>query len=211
MRIGSHHALSTDVRIIAATNRDPESAIAKGQLRVDLFHRLNVFPLRIPSLRDREHDIELLARHFLDELNLKNGTSKTISESVLGALRMHHWPGNVRELRNFVHRAYILSDQIIDTQMLDPSPISRISNGLTLAIPVGTSLADVDRKLIFATMELCGGVKKRAADLLGISLKTLYNRLEEYSGSKKALSVLHTSPQGIPAMKFSDFDGGLLN
>jgi DNA-binding NtrC family response regulator len=211
MRIGSHQALSTDVRIIAATNRDPESAIAEGRLRLDLFHRLNVFPLRIPSLRDREHDIELLARHFLDEFNVKNGTAKTLSESAVGVLRLHHWPGNVRELRNFIHRAYILSDQTIDVRMLDPAPASRIANGLTLAIPVGTSLADVDRKLIFATMELCGGVKKRAADLLGISLKTLYNRLEEYSGPKKALSVLHTSPQGIPAMNFPDFDGGLLN
>ena len=185
MRIGSHQTLSTDVRIIAATNRDPEMAIAEGRLRLDLFHRLNVFPLRIPPLRDREQDIELLARHFLDELNSIHGTAKTLPESAIDVLRMHHWPGNVRELRNFVHRAYILSDQVIDAQALEAEPTSCRASELTLSIPVGTSLADVDRKLIFATMELCGGVKKRAADLLGISLKTLYNRLEEYGRDEK--------------------------
>lgn len=180
MRIGSHQTLSADVRIIAATNRDPEIAIDEGRLRLDLFHRLNVFPLRIPPLRDREHDIELLARHFLAELNSIHGTAKTLPESAIGVLRSHHWPGNVRELRNFVHRTYILSDEVVDVQMLEPLPTSCHASEITLSIPVGTSLADVDRKLIFATMALCGGVKKRAADLLGISLKTLYNRLEEY-------------------------------
>ena len=185
MRIGSHQNMSADVRIIAATNRDPESAIAEGRLRLDLFHRLNVFPLRIPPLRDRAHDIELLARHFLAELNSIHGTAKTLPESAIGLIRSHHWPGNVRELRNFVHRSYILSDQVIDVQMLEPAPTSCYASELTLSIPVGTSLADVDRKLIFATMALCGGVKKRAADLLGISLKTLYNRLEDYGSHEK--------------------------
>ena len=185
MRIGSHQTLIADVRIIAATNRDPEIAIAEGRLRLDLFHRLNVFPLRIPPLRDREHDIELLARHFLAELNSIHSTAKTLPESAIGVLRSHHWPGNVRELRNFVHRTYILSDEVVDVQMLEPLPASCHASEITLSIPVGTSLADVDRKLIFATMALCGGVKKRAADLLGISLKTLYNRLEEYGRHEK--------------------------
>ena len=185
MRIGSHQTLSTDVRIIAATNRDPASAITEGRLRLDLFHRLNVFPLRIPPLRDREDDIELLARHFLAELNSIHGTAKALPESAIGVLGLHHWPGNVRELRNFIHRAYILSDQVIDVQILEPVPASCHASELTLSIPVGTSLADVDKKLIFATMALCGGVKKRAADQLGISLKTLYNRLEEYGRHEK--------------------------
>jgi DNA-binding NtrC family response regulator len=136
-------------------------------------------------LRDRAHDIELLARHFLAELNSIHGTAKTLPESAIGLIRSHHWPGNVRELRNFVHRSYILSDQVIDVQMLEPAPTSCYASELTLSIPVGTSLADVDRKLIFATMALCGGVKKRAADLLGISLKTLYNRLEDYGSHEK--------------------------
>lgn len=200
MRIGSHQTLRTHVRIVAATNRDPETAIAEGRLRLDLFHRLNVFPLRIPSLRHREQDIELLALHFLDELNAAHGTAKRLSESAIAVLAEHDWPGNVRELRNFIHRAYILSDQIIEAPVLELSPDSGNAHGLTLAIPVGTSLAEVDRKLIFATMELCGGVKKRAADLLGISLKTLYNRLESYGRHEKILSVLQTPVHGIPNM-----------
>ena len=145
MRIGSHQSLSTNVRIIAASNRDPEKAIAEGRLRLDLFHRLNVFPLRIPPLRDREQDIELLARHFLDELNATHGTSKMLSDSAMSVLRMHHWPGNVRELRNFIQRAYILSGQMIDPQILEPVPAYCRSSALALSIPVGTSLADVDR------------------------------------------------------------------
>jgi DNA-binding NtrC family response regulator len=211
MRIGSNQELRTDVRIIAATNRDPEGAIAAGRLRLDLFHRLNVFPLRIPPLRERGQDIEQLAQHFVSELNSTHGTTKTLSDQVLDVLRTHHWPGNVRELRNFIHRAYILSDQIIDTQMIDSAPASCSTSILTLEIPVGTSLADVDRRLIFATMELCGGVKKRAADLLGISLKTLYNRLEEYGRHEKNLTALQTPAHRFPPMNLPDYDRGLLN
>jgi DNA-binding NtrC family response regulator len=180
MRIGSNQELETDVRIIAATNRDPEDAIQEGKLRLDLYHRLNVFPLKIPPLRERGADVELLAQHFLDQFNGAHGTSKEISADGLACLASYHWPGNVRELRNYMQRAIILSDHTIDAAALAPTMSAHPQTGLTLAIPVGTSLADVDRKLIFATLELCGGVKKRAADILGISLKTLYNRLEEY-------------------------------
>lgn len=180
MRIGSNQELETDVRIIAASNRDPENAIAEGKLRLDLYHRLNVFPLLIPPLRDRGDDIQLLAQHFLDNFNALHGTTKMISPDGLASLLAYHWPGNVRELRNYVQRAFILSDQTIDAAALSPAMTSQSPVGLTLAIMVGTSLAEVDRKLIFATLELCSGVKKRAADILGISLKTLYNRLEEY-------------------------------
>ena len=185
MRIGSNQELHTDVRIVAATNRDPEPAIAEGRLRLDLFHRLNVFPLPVPPLRERGDDIGLLAQHFLAELNAAHGTAKQLSARTASTLQAWHWPGNVRELRNFVQRAYILSDQLIDAQALGPGPAQGTSATLTLAVPVGSTLADADRRLIFATLELCGGVKKRAAELLGISLKTLYNRLEEY-GSEPA-------------------------
>jgi two-component system response regulator AtoC len=154
--------------------------VAEGKLRLDLYHRLNVFPLRIPPLRERGADIELLAQHFLEELDAAHGTSKVLSPDGLACLSNYHWPGNVRELRNYMQRAFILSDHIIDAAALAPVITTQSPVGLTLAIPVGTSLADVDRKLIYATLELCGGVKKRAADILGISLKTLYNRLEEY-------------------------------
>jgi DNA-binding NtrC family response regulator len=180
MRIGSNQEIETDVRVIAASNRDPEEAVAEGKLRLDLYHRLNVFPIRIPPLRERGGDVELLAQHFLDELNRTHGTSKALSPDALATLNAYHWPGNVRELRNYMQRAYILSDQVIDASVLAPVTPARTPAGLSLAIPVGTSLAEVDRKFIFATLDLCGGVKKRAADILGISLKTLYNRLEEY-------------------------------
>ena len=180
MRIGSNQELVTDVRIIAASNRDPEDAIADGKLRLDLYHRLNVFPLVIPPLRERGADVELLAHYFLEDLNVSQGTAKVLSDDGIASLTGYHWPGNVRELRNYVQRAFILSDQVIDAATLAPAITSQSPVGLALAIPVGTSLAEVDRKLIFATLELCGGVKKRAADILGISLKTLYNRLEEY-------------------------------
>ncbi len=198
MRIGSNQELSANVRIIAATNRDPEAAIAEGRLRLDLYHRLNVFPLRIPALRERGQDIEILARHFLEEFNTTHGTGKQISAKALVTLCQYHWPGNVRELRNFIHRAYILSDQLLDVTTLETEPARSPATALTLAIPVGTSLADVDRKLIFATLELCGGVKKRTADLLGISLKTLYNRLEEYASDEHA-AFRDVTHQGMPA------------
>ena len=180
MRIGSNQELETDVRVIAASNRDPEQAIVEGKLRLDLYHRLNVFPLVIPPLRERAADIQLLALSFLDEFNAAHGVSKFLADDALLSLGQYHWPGNVRELRNYMQRAFILSDRAIDAAALAPALTSHAPAGLTLAIPVGTSLAEVDRRLIFATLEMCGGVKKRAADVLGISLKTLYNRLEEY-------------------------------
>lgn len=180
MRIGSNQEIATDVRIIAASNRDPEQAITDGKLRLDLYHRLNVFPLVIPPLRERGADVLLLARLFLDALNASNGSAKTLSADAIASLAAYHWPGNVRELRNYVQRAFILSDDVIDATALAPAITTQSPSGLALAIPVGTSLAEVDRKLIFATLALCSGVKKHAADVLGISLKTLYNRLEEY-------------------------------
>jgi two-component system, NtrC family, response regulator AtoC len=179
-RIGGHQELETDVRIVAATNRNPEDAVQEGKLRLDLYHRLNVFPLKIPALRDRGSDVELLAQHFLSELNAAHQSAKVLSSEALKNLNAYHWPGNVRELKNYLQRAFILSDEVIDACALTPVFGTQESEKKTLSIPVGTSLAEVDRQLIFATLESCGGVKKRAADILGISLKTLYNRLEEY-------------------------------
>jgi DNA-binding NtrC family response regulator len=196
MRIGSNQEIETDVRVVAASNRDPEDAIADGKLRLDLYHRLNVFPLMLPPLRERGADIEMLARHFLDELNAAHGTRKMFGREAIESLKEYRWPGNVRELRNYIQRAFILADDVIEAGAVGPTlPAQPASTGLTLAIPVGTSLAEVDRKLIFATLDLCGGVKKRAADILGISLKTLYNRLEEY-GSSGATGVTTDRPDG---------------
>jgi len=182
MRVGTTKEIETDVRLIAATNRDPEQAVEEGKLRLDLYHRLNVFPISLPPLRERGKDVELLAQAFLDELNERHGTKKQFPAAVREMLAGYPWPGNVRELKNYVQRAHIMSGTEGDLTAAVPLQIS-ISKpvaGTAVTIPFGTSLADADRQLILATLEQCGGVKTRAAEILGISLKTLYNRLVEY-------------------------------
>lgn len=198
MRIGSNQEIDTDVRVIAATNRDPDEAVRSGKLRLDLYHRLNVFPLRIPPLRERGDDVVLLAQHFLSELNAQSDTQKRLAPDARESLEAYAWPGNVRELRNSLQRAFILSDAVIDAAALTPAVAPAPPPGKTLSITVGSSLADADRKLIFATLDLCGGVKKRAADLLGISLKTLYNRLEEYGAPRD--EATHPVPESAGRM-----------
>ncbi|HTH58625.1 MAG TPA: sigma-54 dependent transcriptional regulator [Paraburkholderia sp.] len=182
MRVGTTKEIETDVRLIAATNRDPEQAVAEGKLRLDLYHRLNVFPISLPPLRERGKDVELLAQSFLDELNERHGTKKQFPPAVRDMLLTYPWPGNVRELKNYVQRAHIMSATGSDLTAAVPLQISlsKPAAGTAVTIPFGTSLADADRQLILATLEQCGGVKTRAAEILGISLKTLYNRLVEY-------------------------------
>ncbi|TDV12233.1 sigma-54-dependent transcriptional regulator [Paraburkholderia caballeronis] len=182
MRVGTTKEFETDVRLIAATNRDPEQAVADGKLRLDLYHRLNVFPISLPPLRERGKDVELLAQAFLDELNERHGTRKQFPPAVHEMLLTYPWPGNVRELKNYVQRAHIMSGTDSDLTATVPMQISlsKPAAGNAVTIPFGTSLADADRQLILATLEQCGGVKTRAAEILGISLKTLYNRLVEY-------------------------------
>ena len=113
-RVGGAQEISVDVRVIAATNRDPATAVADGRLREDLLYRLAVFPIQVPALRVRGDDIELLAQHFLDELNADAGTRKRLSHTARAFLRSHSWPGNVRELKNAVQRAFILADEALD-------------------------------------------------------------------------------------------------
>ena len=182
MRVGTTKEIETDVRLIAATNRDPEQAVAEGKLRLDLYHRLNVFPISLPPLRERGKDVELLAQSFLDELNERHGTKKIFPPAVREMLLTYPWPGNVRELKNYVQRAHIMSPTDSDLTATVPLQISlsKPAAGTAVTIPFGTSLADADRQLILATLDQCGGVKTRAAEILGISLKTLYNRLVEY-------------------------------
>lgn len=115
MRVGSHEEICADVRVVAATNRNPEKAVQDGSLREDLYHRLSVFPLELPPLREREDDIAVLAQHFLDGLNAENNTKKRFCPSFLSSMLNYAWPGNVRELRNIVHRNYILSEGDIVT------------------------------------------------------------------------------------------------
>ncbi|GJH04562.1 sigma-54 dependent transcriptional regulator [Paraburkholderia terrae] len=182
MRVGSTREMITDVRLIAATNRDPELAVQEGKLRLDLYHRLNVFPIDLPPLAERDDDVELLAQSFLDELNTRHGMKKHFPSGVKDMLRSYTWPGNVRELRNYVQRAHIMSRPESDSTAVVPIQISLSTPAAssTVTIPFGMSLDEADRLLILATLQQCGGVKARTAEVLGISLKTLYNRLLDY-------------------------------
>jgi DNA-binding NtrC family response regulator len=180
-RVGGSEPIRVDVRLIAATNRPLQKALQEGRLRQDLMYRLAVFPLRVPPLRERGNDIEWLARHFLQELNDAAGTHKILSTLSVERMRGHPWPGNVRELKNLIHRAYILSSDIVHIEDLAPQSQVRplLSDG-TLNFMVGTPLADVQRDLIIATLQHFSGNKRETASTLGISVKTLYNRLKEY-------------------------------
>ena len=182
-RVGSDEMLEGDVRIIAASNRVPMEAVASGKLREDLHYRLEVFPLQVPSLRDRREDIEILSNHFLAELNKTEGSEKVFVPDAIEVLRAYRWPGNVRELRNVVQRSYIMADDdTIDSRDLPQDLGSqKHDTGPYLNVVVGVTIADVERRLIFATLDQCGGAKEKAAEMLGISLKTLYNRLREYA------------------------------
>ncbi|HET7293281.1 MAG TPA: sigma-54 dependent transcriptional regulator [Vicinamibacteria bacterium] len=179
MRVGGTDAIRVDARLIAATNRDPAEAVTSGKLREDLLYRLNVFPIHLPPLRERGEDIALLAQHALDQLNKQDETAKRFSPAALDRLRRHAWPGNVRELRNVVQRAFILAENEIGVDEL-PLGERRQPAGAEVALAVGTSLADAERRLILATLENLDGDKRRAAEILGISLKTLYNRVNQY-------------------------------
>jgi DNA-binding NtrC family response regulator len=178
MRVGTTTPISADVRLIAATNRSPEGAVADGKLREDLYHRLNVFPIAMPPLRERGTDIELLAQHFLEALNKQEGTTKSFTPAAIASLYAHTWPGNVRELKNYVQRAFILADEVIDAD-LAPASVAAPESAPILTVRVGSTLEEVSRRLIEATLAECGS-KRKAADMLGISLKTLYNRLAAY-------------------------------
>ncbi|MGD9942055.1 MAG: sigma-54-dependent transcriptional regulator [Burkholderiaceae bacterium] len=256
-RVGSDEPVTTDVRIVAATNRVPTEAVASGRLREDLYYRLNVFPIHLPALRERLEDVDLLAEHFLAGLNEREGATKRLSESAIAALKSYHWPGNVRELRNAVHRGFILAEKdLIDADSLpfdhatpipESAPAVRggqapdalsgtvaASDGAATAaahanpaaalhapafaplgagsaagagpdaavaagkaaqdgtaaaargdapaldIAVGMSIAEAERRLILATLAHCGGHRERASEMLGVSPKTLYNRLKTY-------------------------------
>jgi DNA-binding NtrC family response regulator len=181
-RVGGTQPIASDVRVICATNREPERAVSDGKLREDLYHRLNVFPIRLPPLRDRETDIEQLAQFFLDELNRAEGTHKTFSRDALVRLYQYGWPGNVRELRNYVQRAFIMADDIIECDITLTDAPAKPDDGTTITIRVGTPLEEVERRVTMATLAYCGHVKRKAAEILGVSLKTLYNRLETYNG-----------------------------
>ena len=188
VRVGGSDAVRVNVRVLAASNRDPAEAVKSGKLREDLFYRLNVFPIHLPPLRERPGDIDLLAEHFLGELNREGGTSKTWSRAALDRMRANTWTGNVRELKNVVQRAYILADDEISAEALplaEEAPRTSADSGQVLQIRVGTSIDRAEQRLILATLEMTGGDKKKAAEILNISLKTLYNRLNVYDAGRQ--------------------------
>jgi two-component system, NtrC family, response regulator AtoC len=198
MRVGGERAVGIDVRVVAATNRVPEQAVHEGKLREDLWYRLNVFPIALPPLRERAGDVEALAEHFLTELNAANGTHKRWHEAAVAAMRRYAWPGNVRELKNLVHRGYIMAEDELGAECLPTeagenaiaaaAPAATTphnGSGPTLTVQVGSSVAEVEHRLIVATLGACGGNKQKAADMLGVSLKTLYNRLAAYKETEK--------------------------
>ena len=184
-RVGASTELTSDFRVIAATNRCPLQAVQKGQLREDLLYRLAVFPVALPPLRDRGDDVELLAEHFVDELNAQGRTQKRLSALARMMLKQHTWPGNVRELKNCIERAYILGDTVLDLAPMLPGAGARCADQAAdlerLNIRVGSRIYDMERSLIEATLDYFKGNKRRAADTLGCSLKTLYNKLNGYS------------------------------
>jgi two-component system, NtrC family, response regulator HydG len=188
-RVGAERPLKVDVRIVAASNRDPESAVAEGQLRQDLLYRLSVFPIHLPPLRERRDDVRLLAEHFCGELNAQEGTGKAITPEAMERLAAHDWPGNVRELKNLVQRAFILADGEIGVEHLAPALAGGKGDENGGRLPVGLSIAEVERRLILATLEECGGEKKKTAEVLGISLKTLYNKLNAYHEADAAAAA----------------------
>jgi DNA-binding NtrC family response regulator len=184
-RVGASTELAVDVRVIAATNRCPIQAVESGQLRDDLLYRLAVFPIALPSLRERGADVELLAEHFLADLNERAGAGKRLSAVARATLKQHSWPGNVRELKNCIERAFILGDEVLELAPLLQSNAARNGESADtrerLEIRVGSRIDDVERSLIEATLDHFQGNKRRAAGALGCSLKTLYNKLNGYS------------------------------
>ncbi|NHH83967.1 sigma-54-dependent transcriptional regulator [Burkholderia gladioli] len=181
LRLGGTREVEVDVRIVAATNRDPLASIEQGKLRADLYHRINVFPIALPPLREREDDVVLLAEAFLETLNQQSGRALRFSEAARQEMSQRGWRGNVRELRNLVQRAAIFCEgELIDTLPLpimdELSEAARIP-GDSVSVPLDVPLDEMDRRLVTATLAHCAGVKAHAAEMLGISLKTLYSRL----------------------------------
>ncbi len=190
-RLGGKQEIDVDVRIIAATNRDPKTAIEQGRLREDLYYRLNVFHIHLPPLRERLSDLPLLVEALIDELNRKHNLRVTgVTEQTMELLQNYRWPGNVRELRNVLERGMILAREGLITPAhlppeltgmrapeTKPTPLSQP----VVTFPIGTTIDEAEKALILATLEHTRNNKTRAAEMLGISLKTLFNKLKQYS------------------------------
>lgn len=174
--VGSEDSRIADVRIVAATNRDPLQAIEEGIFREDLYFRVAHFPITVPPLRDRNDDIDGLAIHFLAHRNAEESSAKEITKEALERIKEYHWPGNVRELLHTIERAYILADDVVGIEhlILEGSPAG-------IETDIGNdSLEDIEKKVILQTLSELDGNKSETAEKLGISVKTLYNKLKKY-------------------------------
>jgi transcriptional regulator with PAS, ATPase and Fis domain len=188
-RLGGTRKVIVDVRIVAATNQDLEHMVETGQFRSDLYHRLGQICLRVPPLRERSEDIVPLAEHFLKQSNL----NRYFSADAVQALQRHSWPGNVRELRNVLERAVILADQGTITKHHLPRdfgvpagarPVLQEVEPDVVRLTVGTTVGEAEKALIQVTLQHTRNNKTRAAEILGISLKTLFNKLKEYGSAE---------------------------
>ncbi len=182
-RVGGEVTLKTDVRIIAASNKDLQKLVNEGKFREDLYYRLSVIPVSLPSLRERKEDISLLVNYFLQKLAEKNHSEeKAISNEGMKLLVEYHWPGNIRELQNLVERLYVISlGNVIDSLLIAGHLNSNIDvNNSYINLPLEDAVKSFEKNLIIQAMKKSNGVKNRAAKLLGISTSVLYYKLEKY-------------------------------
>jgi DNA-binding NtrC family response regulator len=192
-RLGSKVETTVDVRVLAATNKVPEEAVARGELRNDLYYRLNVFNIHMPPLREHKEDIPDLVQLLLSDMSSKHDRRvATVSEAVLNLFRNYSWPGNVRELRNTLERAVIVCDgAVVETKHLPPgfghtTVRTSVDDPDAIRLSVGTTVGEAEKLLILKTLESTNNNKTRAAEILAISLKTLHNKLKEYGSAAAA-------------------------
>jgi DNA-binding NtrC family response regulator len=182
-RLGGRQEFTFDVRVLAATNRDPRESVKEGTLREDLYYRLNVFTIRVPPLRSRKSDVPLLAQHFIREFNTKHGTQvQALRDDSLEILKNYAWPGNVRELRNVIERAVILArgEWILPAHLPPYLQDPRVDSTSQIVLPMGITAAEAEKELILRTLEQTGNNKAEAARQLGLDVKTIRNKLRFY-------------------------------
>jgi len=186
-RVGGNEEINIDARIIAASNRDPQKAIADGKMREDLYYRLNVFPIEVPPLRERLEDIPLFSYFFLEKLNeTEDKKVDKIEPEFIEALQQYGWPGNVRELRNVINRAFIMARSSNLTVECLPDKLlgaRRKRSSDSVQIPLGQPMEEVERIVIEETLNMTDGDRRKTAEILGISYKTLYNKTKKYKSA----------------------------
>jgi DNA-binding NtrC family response regulator len=190
-RVGGTGSVKVNLRVIATSNRDLKNDVKEGRFREDLFFRLNVIHLNLPPLRERKEDIKVFAEHFIDKFAKSNHIpAPKLTNEALDILNAHKWPGNVRELENTMHRAVLLNNNgIIDKTSLlmeQPKTMEALASGAGVESLVGRTVGDVEKELIITTLGSLGGNRSKAAEILGISIRTLHNKLKEYEQSQGA-------------------------